>query len=362
MNYIPTGNNYVVEPGIRGCAPNWAPFTDGVFQECMGQDVPKETLGRLFPGPTFFGRFVGSSPVDEMEMALGILRATRNGHAMLEGGGGLIEGSDCEAAELAESIEQSLSVEKCVKLTRGGGYTDELNPENAIPQCHIYHCEIRTPEKYAKWLRPRVDAYHDAACMFQAEQTYYLLMSNNTRLSADAEGNVLLVDIYGGMSLTSDWDEWLNSYEARLPADITLSGLELVAGLLHLFDTLATVHLITAIPVVSHGAFIRPTAGDSLTDFWLKCYDIAADSDYVIGTCEVCHQLFIGESKNKRGHAACLNRQRVKRARARKFAERVESGMPPNLAARKSSISISTAIKMLTEMGYTFNPTVDYAG
>ena len=361
MDYIPTDENYVVGPGVVGGAPNWIPFSDGIFQECMSPDVPDEILERRFPGPTFFGRFVGYSSVGEMKTALEVLRATRNCHAMLEGGARLIERNDCEAVALAEAIEQSLSAARCVKLTRGEGYPDDLDLEDSIPRCHIYRCEIRISEIYARWLRPRVDAYHNAASMFQAEPTYYLMMTNNTRLSEDKNGGVLLVDVYGTMWLLSDWGQWLDSYEAGLPDESVLSGLELVAGLLHLFDTLATIHLITAIPVVSHGAFVRTTAGDSLTDFWLKCYDIATDSGYVIGTCEVCHQLFVGMSKNKRGHEACLNRQRVKRSRARKFAERVEGGMSPNLAARELSISARTAIEALTDMGYTFNPCVDYA-
>lgn len=172
-------------------------------------------------------------------------------------------------------------------------------------------------------------------------------MSNETRLEELDGQAALRVDVYGTQSLSSDFEPWLTQYEKSLPEDTVLSGLELVAGLLHLADTLATLHLVTALPVVSHGQFLRTTADDNLTDLWLMCYDISSDADYCVGVCEVCQRLFVGTSKNKRGHRECMNRQRVARSRAKRFRTLVEDGMADDEASRAAGIASDTARAIL---------------
>lgn len=49
----------------------------------------------------------------------------------------------------------------------------------------------------------------------------------------------------------------------------------------------------------------------------------------------------------KRGHDSCMNKQRVKRFKARKYAKLIESGLSANEAARKASISSATALELL---------------
>ena len=156
----------------------------------------------------------------------------------------------------------------------------------------------------------------------------------------DVHEAAVVVDVY-------DFEPWLTNYENDLHEDAVLSGLELIAGLLHLADALATLHLVTALSVISHGQFLRTTADDSLTDLWLMCYDIASDADYSIGVCEVCHRLFIGASKNKRGHNECMNRQRVARSRAKRFKALIETGMTDNEASKIAGIAPNKARTIL---------------
>lgn len=159
----------------------------------------------------------------------------------------------------------------------------------------------------------------ESGVVFEAELTYYLHMSSEMRLDETENGATLRIDVCGTQSLLSDFEPWLTQYEEDLPEDTILSGLELVAGFLHLADVLATMHLVTALPVISHGQFLRTTASDKLTDLWLMRYDIFSDANCSIGVCEVCHRPFIGSNKNKRGHKEGMNRRRVAKSRARRF-------------------------------------------
>ena len=112
------------------------------------------------------------------------------------------------------------------------------------------------------------------------------------RLDETENGTTLRIDIYGTQPLLSDFEPWLTQYEEDSPEDTIPSGLELVAVFLHLADVLATMHLATALPVISHGQFLRTTASDKLTGLWLMCHDIFSDTNYSIGVCEICHRLF----------------------------------------------------------------------
>ena len=202
---------------------------------------------------------------------------------------------------------------------------------------------------YYRWTKARIEAYEGAARLFRAEPIYYLNVGNNILVEEADNGGLVTIDVYGTQSLLSDWDEWFDLHEADLPSPGP-SGLETIAGLLHLADTLATIHLVTSVPIVDHCSLWRPTAGDSLTDFWLKMYDVSGSDDYVIGRCEVCDRLFVGTSKNKRGHKACLNRQRVKLSRAKKYAKLIETGASPEEASKRASISAETAKAILNDL------------
>lgn len=347
VDYIPKYENMVAKGRDEHGVPYWDPLTADDLERCLDPNVTPEYLESLFPGPCFFGRLVGPSDAAAMTAALSVLRMTRELHGALRGGSALFEKPDGFAVRLAEQIEQVLRDYDAVTVTRGSGYPETPSDELAIPQCHIYSCSIAIPLVYANWLRPRVDSYQRLGAVFQAETTYYLLMSNMTRLE-EVDGQIWLrIDVYGTQSLSSDFEPWLTYYESDLPDDTVLSGLELIAGLLHLADTLATLHLETALPVISHGHFLRTTADDSLTDLWLMSYDISSDADYSIGVCEVCNRLFIGTSKNKRGHKECMNRQRVARSRAKRFKALVETGMTDDEASRISGIAPDKARAIL---------------
>ena len=174
---------------------------------------------------------------------------------------------------------------------------------------------------------------------------------SSVRLVEDEGTRKLRVDVYGTQTLSSGWDAWLDAYEVTVDEGDEVSALERVAGLRHLADILATLHLSTAIPTVDQGVFGRFGAEDSLTDLWLRFYDPTSDSDYSVGACEVCGRLFVGTHKGKRGHESCMNRQRVARSRAHGFAELVESGMGRREASRVAGISAERALEELAKEG-----------
>ncbi len=347
MDYIPKSENRIAKGRGENGIPYWDPLTIDDLENCFDSNTSPEQLESLFPGPCFFGRLVGSAGTGEMLSALSVLRMTRELHDSLKDSDLLIMAPDNEAVAFAERIEELVRTFEGVTLMRGGGYLESSEGELTIPQCHIFTCKIDVPSIYAKWLKPRVESYRSIGTVFQAELTYYLHMSNNVRLEETESDAALCIDIYGKQSLLSDFEPWLTEYEGNLPEDIILSGLELVAGLLHLADVLATTHLITALPVITHGRFLRTTAGDNLTDLWLMCYDISSDANYSIGICEVCHQLFIGSNKNKRGHKECMNRQRVERSRARRFEKLVASGIVAEEASKIAGINSKKAWAIL---------------
>lgn len=154
---------------------------------------------------------------------------------------------------------------------------------------------------------------------------------------------MLRIDVYETQSLLSDFEPWLTQYEEDLSEDTVLSGLELVAGFLHLADALATMHLATTLHVISRWRFLRTTASDTLTDLWLMCFDISSDASYSLGVCEVRHRLFVGTNKSKRGHKECMNRQRVARSRARRFKKLVDGGIAEEEASKIAGISSKKA-------------------
>lgn len=349
MDYIPAWDNGVYFPPTKSEPIRILPFTTHVLRECISPDASDETLIGYFPGRCFYGAFLDPASADEIRQSLDVLRAVRNAHELLKGGSKLIDEKDAVAENRASKILELLNEACGMNVQLGRGYCDELNPEESIPQCHILHCEMSMSSNYFRWAKARIEAYEGAAQLFRAESIYYLNVDNNIETEETAFGGLVTIDVYGTISLLSDWDDWLDLHVQDLPSPGP-SGLETIAGLLHLADTLATIHLVTSVPIVNHCSLWRPTAGDSLTDFWLKMYDVSGSDDYVIGRCEVCDRLFVGTSKNKRGHKACLNRQRVKRSRARKYAKLIEAGVSPEEASKQASISAETAKTLLRDL------------
>lgn len=345
-----------------GGPPDWTPLNAADAETCLDKDVLDTTLASLFPGSCFFGRLVGTCAVGEIRAAMSVLRTVRGIHEMLRGGGALLEEPDSVAMDLADRVEEMVREEGSVALQRGSGYeeVDEDDDSTRIPACHIYHCEVPLSEQYSKWLRPRLDTTNALGGVILAQDVFFLKLSHQMRVEND--GRLLVVDVYGIWSLLSDWDEWLEQYEKTIPDDVVLTGIELVAGLLHLADTLGTLHLASSVPQVSYGRLESASADDSLTDLWFMCYDDSEARGLVLGSCEVCGRLFVSTKKKTRGHSDCMNRQRVMRSRAKQYAIRVEGGMSPDDAAKSSSISISTARKMLERDQYKFRGGVDYWG
>lgn len=307
-----------------------------------------ETLLGYFPGRTFYGKFLDPAMASDIKQSLSVLHSVRSAHFLLQNLSNYLNVSDDVAMKDALRILRILNEAEGMRVVFGEGYSDELNPEESVPQCHILRCEIELPKNYFLWMKDRVAAYQGAARFFPCVPVLFLNMTNRIILEEGNNGGVVHLDVYGTQSLRLECSEWLDAHEAELSSPGP-AGTEALAGMLHLADTLATVHLTTSAPVVEYGVLYRPTAGDSLTDFWLKLYDITDDSSYKIGSCEVCGKLFIGSSKNKRGHKACLNRQRVKLSRARKFAELVGSGISVHEASKRASISEKSARAVLKQ-------------
>lgn len=342
--------------------PNWTPLNAADAKTCLDKNVQDNTIASLFPGPCFFGRLVGPCCVDDMRAATAVLRTVLGMHEMLRRGSVLLKEPDSAAMDLAERIEAMVHEEGVVALRRGSGYeeVDEDDDSLRIPTCHIYHCEVPLPEQYAKWLRPRLDTMTALGGVMLAQDVFFLKMFHQMRTEDD--GKLLVVDVYGTWSLLSDWDEWFEQYEKTIPDDVVLTGIELVAGLLHLADTLSSLHLASAVPQVSYGRLESASADDSLTDLWFMCYDPTENKQLFSGTCEVCGRLFVSTKRKTRGHSDCMNRRRVMRSRAKQYAIRVEGGVSPEDAAKSSSISIAAAREMLEGDQYRFREGIDYWG
>ncbi|MDD6786172.1 MAG: GNAT family N-acetyltransferase [Eggerthellales bacterium] len=328
--------------------------------------VSDSVLTGFFPGCGFYGPLVGRADSADMRCALGVLALTLELHAMLCGCDALIELDPDNwylptlhrvrevekiANEHLGEIRAVISEHALFSIELGSGYDEKLNNEDSIPQCHILHTEVALQPVYRKWLEQRVAVYNAVAGAMRSSKSFYLHMHNQTRI-VDTDGLPRLeIDVYGTQTLDEGWDRWLDEYDATVEEDAYVSALEIVAGLRHLADILATLHLSTAIPIVDKGMFGRFGSEDSLTDLWLKCYDCASDADYIIGSCEVCGRLYIGSHKRKRGHEACMNKQRVMRSRSKKFASLITSGTSLPAASKKAGISAAKAVKILKDDG-----------
>ncbi len=348
MHYMPAHDNGVYFPATRTSGSRILPFSAQVFRKCMDPKVTDETLLGHFPGRTFYGALLDPATVKEMRQSLDVLNVVRSAHLLLQNLESYLDKPDDVAEKAVMRVLNILNEAEGVSVTLGEGYSDELNTEWSIPQCHVVRCKLDLTGSYFHWLRRRAGAYESAAESFACVPVLFLNMTNRVTLEEGYTGGTLAIDVYGTQTLQSEWCDWLDAHEAGFPSPGP-AGIEALAGLLHLADTLATMHLVTSAPVVEHGVFYRPTAGDSLTDFWLKAYDVTEDMGYAIGSCAVCGKMFIGSSKAKRGHSACLNRQRVKLSRAKKFASLVESGVSAHEASKRASISEEGARAVLEQ-------------
>ena len=267
MGLVEKTMNNVARWGGDG-PPDWTPLNAADAETCLDKDVLDTTLASLFPGPCFFGRLVGPCCIDEMRTAMSVLRTVRGMHEMLRGGEALLGEPDSTAMDLANRIEKMVREEGSVALRRGSGYeeVDEDDDPPRIPTCHIYHCEVPLSEQYSKWLGPRLDTTNALGGVIPAQDVFFLKLFHEIR--AEDDGRILVVDVYGVWSLLPDWDEWFEQYEKTIPDDIVLTGIELVVGLLHLADTLGTLHLASSVPQVSYGMLNSASADDSLTDLW----------------------------------------------------------------------------------------------
>ena len=367
MDYIPTAINRVLKGVDSDGLPRWRDLSAHDVKVLLDPEVADEIVEGYFPGCGFYGPLIGKADPDDMKGALEVLRAILELHAMLEGCDSLIE-LDPEnwhlptlhrvneveriATRHLEVIGAALTEQKRFNISIGTGYDEAFNNEDSIPQCHILRMEMPLPPMYGRWLSQRVAIYNAVACAMRSSQTFYLHMHNQVQLLVEDGVQRLRIDVYGTQTLDEGWDDWLEKYESSIEGEVEVSALEKVAGLRHLADVMATMHLSSAIPIVDQGAFGRFGAEDSLTDLWLRLYDPASDSDYSIGSCEVCGRLFIGSHKGKRGHDACMNRQRVVRSRTRKFAKLIESGMSQQEASRIAGIAAAKALEEMTREGF----------
>ncbi|MDO4502740.1 MAG: hypothetical protein Q4D06_06095 [Coriobacteriia bacterium] len=347
--------------------PRWKPLSAHDLRTLLDPGVEDGFLSGLFPGCGFYGPLVGRADPVDMRCALKVLATTLELHVMLYGCDALIEldpdnwnlptlrrvreVEKIASARLRE-MRAVVSERASLSIELGSGYDERFNDEDSIPQCHILHADIPLQPVYRRWLEQRVAVYNAVASAMRSSRSLFLHMHNQTRLIETDGLPRLEIDVYGTQTLNEGWGLWLDEYEATIEDGVLVSSLELVAGLRHLADILATLHLSTAIPIVDKGMFGRFGAEDSLTDLWLKCYDYDSGSDYVIGSCEVCGRLYVGTHKRKRGHDACMNKQRVARSRSRKFAKLIESGMSAAEASRIAGISSAKALAILEGDGF----------
>ena len=349
MDYIPTTETFIVKGSDRNGMARWRPFTFHDLNVCFNEDTQFEQIAGMFPGHVFFGPFAADSDPYDIREAISILKTVKNIHELLRDADNYLNVPEEKLRDIVSVLENIIKDNKLITLKRGDGYKDDgdATDEISVPECHIYNCEIKLSKPYEEWLRKRLSACTELGSMFRAEPMYYLNLLYCAKIKERNGSAVLAIDVYGHQSLLSDWDEWLKNYEENLPEDTVVSALECIAGLTILSDLLATVHLLSSLPVVVKGKMIRINADDCLTKLWYMCYDASESNDYKIGVCEVCHRLFIGKSKRKRGHSECMNKQRVQKSRAIKYKKLLDDGTNKDEASKLAGISVKKAESLL---------------
>lgn len=295
-----------------------------------------------------FGPFIHGAGFDDAKQALSVLRTTVMLHLMLHTHcpKKSIYG-DPDALRLVEAAEALLGGQGVFFLERGPGYPLDNDPGGYESRfCKIYRCRIPLTPLYAKWLAPRIKTFASMGTLIEATPIFYLNMDQACVIEG-VEEPVLTVEICASQSLNSRFEEFLYEYEKHLPEETNLAEYELYAGLLHLADIISSIHLLGAIPIVKDGWAARESTGDFLTHLWERVYVRDGERAIHAGVCEVCGGLFVSEKDKMRGHAACMNRQRVRRSRARKYKKALESGMTPKEASSMAKIASGTADAMI---------------
>ena len=343
----------------------WPLYSEEFYRELLEGKPSDKTLAAYFLKPyydDFFGPFIRGLAVEDLYAPLEIFRTTLSirGHIMgkvddpesslgyskmIASNEGMLA-AEQDAKKLVAAIQQTLGQDLCFSLSRGDGYTDELNPEGSFPQAHLLHFEARVTEKYGRWLEPRVEMYNGLGSMTDARRQAFLAATDRVLLKQEDGSRLLVIDVYGHTSLQSDWEDRLNYYSEQVAID-GIGEIEYLVGLIHLSDLLATIHLITSAAMVHLGRYEYSSTADVLTELWLRIYGDHENDNLITGVCEVCHGIFVTMNAAKRGHDSCMNKRRVKRFKARKYAKLIESGLSADEAARKASISSATALELL---------------
>ena len=264
-----------------------------------------------------------------------------------------------DAERTIESLNGLFKDDERIRISAGNGYKESSETEELFPQAHLVHFEMDLSMAYGEWLKPRVEMYNGLGSAAVADIQMFFTVVNHVELSADANGQKLVIDVYGRVRTMTTWSERLDYYSEELVGD-ELGSIEFFIGLSHLSDVMASIHLTTATGIVSSGNYTHAYSADVLTEIWYYAYADNGGKKLITGFCEVCHDLFITMNGAKRGHDACMNKQRVKRSKARKFAKLVEGGTEASRAAIMASISATTAMDILQQDGYQFVPGVNY--
>jgi hypothetical protein len=359
--------------------PYWPKFSEEFYRQILEENPSLDILAAYFPGrgysDSFFGPFIDCVCATELMVPLAVFRKTLlvrgiiqakvgvldsalNYDNMLESDEGMLA-AEIEASKLVQRIMNLLNSEECMAVGMGDGYAERLNSESSSPQAHLIHAEIRLSEAYAKWIKPRVAMYNGLGELATARIQAFLKATNRTAVISRDSGDILAFDAYGFPRDMTSWAPRLDYYSEEVAGD-GLGSIEVLIGLIHFSDVLAAIHLMTVTGTVYLGRYEHSDALDALTDLWYHVYGRSKEEALLTGCCEVCHGLFVTSNKAKRGHESCMNRQRVKKARAYKYASLVEQGVDARTAARKASISASTAVSVLEQANYCFKPAVNY--
>lgn len=327
--------------------PKWTPLTTTDLKACLEESPDEQLVDKLFPGSIFFGPFIKPANSADKLQALSVLRLTLSMHSVLVGSFSAPKISEEPYFyEGSEAIESYIRDDLGFDIKRGEGYSERLNPsDKSIPTCGIWTLSIPLSGPYKEWLGPRVDACNSLGKLINSTRFYHLLLNYHCEIMEGANPQ-LRIEIYATLSLEEEYDTFIDEYEA-LPNKQPLNGYELFSGLLVLADILATIHLCGAMPVVFVGSLEGASELDSLTDLWMKCYDLQESGHVKTGACEVCGRLYVSSNPRMRGHASCMNRNRVMRSRAKKYKALIDVGSTKEMASKTAKISSEKAELML---------------
>lgn len=356
----------------------WPLYSEEFYRQILEDGLSGDQMGdylRDGAGHGLFGPFVDEESPADYDLVLSVLKKALAIRAVAQAcearpGGALdydgaiasnegMFAAERDAASSIESLGPALKDDARIRVSAGTGYEGSSGTDGLFPQAHLIHFEMDLSAAYAEWLRPRVQMYNGLGSAAIANVQMFLTVVSQVELLEDAANRKLVVDVYGRVRTMTSWADRLDYYSEELAGD-SLGSLELFVGLGHLSDALASVHLMTAVGLVSSGNYVHACAADALTELWYHAYAGNGEKKLIAGFCEVCHRLFVTANGAKRGHDTCMNKQRAKRSKARKFARLVEDGTGAKQAAKEASISAATAINLLRDEGYEFVAGVNY--